>query len=143
MEQLMHKSTAKTVRRANYGSFIVHGRMLAGSIKTEVAPDELSRQVYCVSGMPIDLVDMSEVLRAIKTAVSSKLPFLISTPNLNFLVNYQVDADFRESILLSDLCPADGISIVWIARLVGIPIKKRVSGADIFDALKSQCSSEN
>src|SRR5262249_31210133 len=47
------------------------------------------------------------------------------------------------SVLLSDLCPADGISIVWIARLVGIPIKKRISGADIFDALKCQRSSEN
>jgi len=143
LEQLMQKSSAKKERRANLGSFIVYDRMLAGSVKDEIAPDELSRQVYCVLGMPIDLVEMSAVLHAIKIAAARKLPFLISTPNLNFLVNYQIDTDFRESVLSSDLCPADGISIVWIARLVGIPITKRISGADIFDALKCQRSSEN
>jgi N-acetylglucosaminyldiphosphoundecaprenol N-acetyl-beta-D-mannosaminyltransferase len=30
----------------------------------------------------------------------------------------------------------DGMPIVWIARLLGVPIKGRVSGADLFDALK-------
>ena len=39
-------------------------------------------------------------------------------------------------MLDSDLCPADGMPIVWIARLIGVPIKQRVSGSDIFDALK-------
>ena len=27
--------------------------------------------------------------------------------------------------------------VVWIARLLGIPIKNRVAGSDIFDALKA------
>ena len=28
--------------------------------------------------------------------------------------------------------------IVWIARLIGVPVTQRVSGSDIFDALKSE-----
>ena len=39
---------------------------------------------------------------------------------------------------MSDLCPPDGAPIIWIARLLGIPITKRTAGSDIFDALKAR-----
>jgi N-acetylglucosaminyldiphosphoundecaprenol N-acetyl-beta-D-mannosaminyltransferase len=102
-----------------------------------MAGDDLSRDVYCVLGMPIDVGGMSSVICEIEAAVASKRPLFISTPNLNFLVNMQSDPDFRESLLHSDLCPADGMPIVWIARLFGVPIKNRIAGSDIFDALKA------
>ena len=41
----------------------------------------------------------------------------------------------------SDLCMADGMPIVWLSRLLAIPIKERVSGSDLFDAIQSRCSS--
>jgi N-acetylglucosaminyldiphosphoundecaprenol N-acetyl-beta-D-mannosaminyltransferase len=100
-------------------------------------PDDLSRDVYCVLGIPVDAIGMLSCLHRIYAAAAGSVPFLISTPNLNFLVISQSDRDFRESLLLSDLCPADGMPIVWIARLLGIPIKNRVAGSDIFDALKT------
>jgi N-acetylglucosaminyldiphosphoundecaprenol N-acetyl-beta-D-mannosaminyltransferase len=56
------------------------------------------------------------------------------TPNLNFLVDSQSDPGFRESLLLSDICRADGVSIVWSAWLVGIPIKSRIAGSVIRNA---------
>jgi N-acetylglucosaminyldiphosphoundecaprenol N-acetyl-beta-D-mannosaminyltransferase len=105
-----------------------------------MAGDDLSRNVYCVLGMPIDAVGMPTVLGNIEAAAASKVPFFLSTPNLNFLVNTQSDSDFRESLLDSDLCPADGMLIVWIARLLGVPIANRIAGADIFDALKAEHS---
>ena len=64
-------------------------------------------------------------------------PFLISSANLNYLVASRSDTEFRESLLLSDLCTADGMPIVWIAGLLGVPIKERIAGSDIFEALKS------
>jgi len=103
--------------------------------------DDLSREVYCILGIPVDAIEMPAVLRRIETAAASRVPFLISTPNLNFLVNSQSDSDFRESLFLSDLCPADGMSIVWIARLVGVPIKHRIAGSDFFDKLKAEYNS--
>ena len=99
--------------------------------------DDLSRDVYCIVGMPVDAIGMESCLRRIEAAAVNRVPFLVSTPNLNFLVNSQVDWDFRESLLLSDLCPADGMAVVWIAWLLGIPIKARTAGSDIFDALKA------
>ena len=59
-------------------------------------PDDLSRDVYCILGMPIDAIEMQSCLRRIETAAARRVPFLISTPNLNFLVNSQLDWDFRE-----------------------------------------------
>ena len=38
-------------------------------------------------------------------------------------------------MLLSELCAVDGVPIVWMARLLGLPIKERVAGADLFEAL--------
>ena len=105
-------------------------------------PDDLAREVYCILGMPIDAIEMPAALRRIEKAAAGAAPFVISTPNLNFLVNSQRDSEFRDSLLFSDLCPADGMPIVWIARLTGIPIKHRIAGSDIFEALKSRRNSE-
>jgi N-acetylglucosaminyldiphosphoundecaprenol N-acetyl-beta-D-mannosaminyltransferase len=104
--------------------------------------DDLSRDVYGVLGIPIDAVDLAAVVQQIGAAMGKDAPFLISTPNLNFLVTSQTDTEFRESLLRSDLCPVDGVPIVWIARLLGIPIRMRVAGSDIFDRLKLEsCNS--
>jgi N-acetylglucosaminyldiphosphoundecaprenol N-acetyl-beta-D-mannosaminyltransferase len=100
--------------------------------------DDLSRDVYGVLGIPIDAVDLAAVVQRIGQAVVRDKPFLLSTPNLNFLVSSQNDPEFRESLLRSDLCPVDGVPIVWISQLLGIPIRERVAGSDIFDELKVQ-----
>jgi N-acetylglucosaminyldiphosphoundecaprenol N-acetyl-beta-D-mannosaminyltransferase len=49
------------------------------------------------------------------------------------------DAEFRESLLSSDLCCVDGMPVVWLARLFGIPVAQRVSGSDLFDTIRSNC----
>jgi N-acetylglucosaminyldiphosphoundecaprenol N-acetyl-beta-D-mannosaminyltransferase len=88
--------------------------------------------------MPIDAVEMPDVLRCIEAAAADAKTFVLSTPNLNFLVSSQSDPEFRESLLLSDLCPTDGKPIVWLARIMGIPIRGTVAGSDIFEALKAR-----
>jgi N-acetylglucosaminyldiphosphoundecaprenol N-acetyl-beta-D-mannosaminyltransferase len=98
--------------------------------------DELSRQVFGILGIPIDVMGLLPSLKTLEAAVEYRKPFLLSTPNVNFLISSQAEKQFREALLLSDLCPADGMPIVWMARLLGVPIKDRVSGADLFDALK-------
>lgn len=112
--------------------------MTAIDAKSSLASsDDLSREVYGVLGIPVDVADMPTALRKIESAVTRKAPFLLSTPNLNFLVASRLDSEFRESLLISDLCPADGMPIVWLAQMLGVPIKERVAGSDIFAALKS------
>jgi N-acetylglucosaminyldiphosphoundecaprenol N-acetyl-beta-D-mannosaminyltransferase len=98
---------------------------------------DFGRDVYCILGMPVDAIDMESVLRRIEKAAGRVERFLISTPNLNFLARSQTDREFRESLILSDLCPVDGMPILWVAKLLGIPITKRIAGADIFEELRA------
>jgi N-acetylglucosaminyldiphosphoundecaprenol N-acetyl-beta-D-mannosaminyltransferase len=96
----------------------------------------LARPVYCLLGIPIDAVDLTTVVRKIEVAAAERAVLLISTPNLNFLASSRSDPEFRESLLNSDLCPPDGTPIIWIARLLGLPIKERATGADLLEQLQ-------
>ena len=107
------------------------------TVTNSIQPDDLSREVYGLLGIPIDVTDLATVVHKIEAAAASVAPFLISTSNLNFLVMSQFDPDFRESLLQSDLGTVDGISIFWTARLLGVPVNSRITGVDIFEALKS------
>jgi N-acetylglucosaminyldiphosphoundecaprenol N-acetyl-beta-D-mannosaminyltransferase len=99
--------------------------------------DDLSRPVFGVLGIPIDVLDFATLIEKILAAVEAAEPFLLSTPNVNFLMLSRSDTEFREALLMSDLCPADGMPILWIARLLGIPIRERLSGSDLFEMLRS------
>ena len=95
---------------------------------------DFRRPVHCILGLPFDAVSMNEVMRRIGSASVSRRCFL-STPNLNFLIASQSNAAFRDSVIRSDLSVADGMPLVWIASLLGIPIRERVAGSDVFEAL--------
>ena len=99
--------------------------------------DDLSRNVFGLLGLPVDAIDFATLLQRMDFAAGNASPFLISTPNVNFLVNSQHNPEFRESILSSDLSLADGMPLVWIAKLLRVPIYERIAGSDLFGRLKS------
>lgn len=106
-------------------------------VDSDFLTDDLLRDVYCIIGIPVDAIGMQACLHRIAAAAVSRKPFLISTPNLNFVVNSQSDPEFKDSLLLSNLCLPDGVPVIWIARIIGAPIKNRLAGSDVFDALKA------
>ena len=95
-----------------------------------------NRNVYSLLGLTFDAVSLEEAVAQVKSAIEKRTPCFISTPNLNFLIASQRNADFRKSVIHSDLSLADGMPIVWLARLMGIPIPGRVAGSDLFEALR-------
>ena len=99
--------------------------------------NDFARRVHCVLGVPIDEISMAGLVGHINRAASARKPLFISTPNLNYLMLSQRDPAFRRSLLESDICPADGIGVLLICRLLGIPITSRVAGSDLPAALQS------
>ncbi len=97
--------------------------------------DDFDRDVYCIGGLPFDAIDISKTMSRLRDAKHTKTHCFLTTPNLNFLALSQQDASFRNSVLHSDLVIADGAPIVWMARLLGIPIHERVAGSTLFEAL--------
>jgi len=102
-----------------------------------MSPD-FNREVHCLLGLPFDAINLKAAEQCIRAAAATRTPCFLSTPNLNFLIASQFDAAFRNSVINSDLSVADGMPIVWIARLLGIPIRERVAGSDIFEQLREE-----
>ena len=50
-------------------------------------PDDLSREVYCILGLPFDAIEMHEVLRRIESAAAGQTPLLIATSKSQFVHN--------------------------------------------------------
>ena len=99
---------------------------------------DLFRPAHDILGLPFDVVGLEGAVATVLRSVASRTPLFISTPNLNFLIATQSDAEFRASVRESDLSLADGMPVVWLARLLGVPIRKRVAGSDLFEALREQ-----
>lgn len=102
-----------------------------------MTPD-FSRDVHCVLGLPFDAVDMTETERRVVDSVMRRSPCFLSTPNLNFAIGCLSDHDFRSSVIHSDLSIADGMPLVWLSRLLGVPIRERVAGSTLFERLRSR-----
>jgi N-acetylglucosaminyldiphosphoundecaprenol N-acetyl-beta-D-mannosaminyltransferase len=98
--------------------------------------DDFDRDVYCLLGLPFDAVSLAQAVQRLRNAAEWREPCFLSTPNLNFLIGCQTDAAFRDSVINSDLSVADGMPLVWMARLLGIPIRERVAGSGLFEVLR-------
>lgn len=103
----------------------------------KIKPASFKRNVHYLLGLPFDAVTLEEAVSLIRRSIEHRTRCFISTPNLNFLIAAQKNAEFRNSVVRSDLSLADGAPIVWLSKLLGIPIEERVAGSDVFDALRN------
>lgn len=99
-------------------------------------PVDFDRKVHCLLGLPFDAVDMPTTVARIRSAAAGGPSCFLTTPNLNFLIACQDDVAFRASVVNSDLSIADGMPLVWMARLLGLPIRERIAGSSVFEALR-------
>ncbi len=99
---------------------------------------DFQRPVYLLLGLPFDAIDMATAVDQVATAARSGRRFLLSTPNLNWLITCQRDEAFRNSVLQSELSLPDGMPVVWLARLLGLPLRQRVPGSDLFQRLRAK-----
>lgn len=97
---------------------------------------DFNRNVHCLLGLPFDAVSLAQAARRLEQARTSGERCFLSTPNLNFVITSLHDSLFRASVCRSDLSLADGMPLVWAARLLSIPVRERVSGAGVFDFLR-------
>lgn len=102
---------------------------------TESGEPKFDRDVHCLLGLPMDAVSMNEAVQRLRHAAFTGQRCFISTPNLNFVMAARGDSGFRDSVLRSDLSLADGMPLVWVAKLLGLPIRERVSGAGLYEHL--------
>jgi N-acetylglucosaminyldiphosphoundecaprenol N-acetyl-beta-D-mannosaminyltransferase len=91
----------------------------------------LGRRVE-IAGVDVDNVSMDEAIARIEEMIRRREPSYVVTPNADHVVRFHKDAAFRRAYQEASLVLADGISVVWGARLLGTPLKEKVSGSDLF-----------
>jgi N-acetylglucosaminyldiphosphoundecaprenol N-acetyl-beta-D-mannosaminyltransferase len=100
------------------------------------APD-FGRNVHCLLGLPFDAITAAQSQSALAACITTQTRCFFSTPNLNFLIACQNDPAFRLSVIASNLVLADGMPVVWLCRLLGIPIQERVAGSNLFENMRT------
>ena len=113
------------------------GATSIGSLES-LEKDDFDRNVWNVMGIPIDLVDIEGAVTAVVGAVRDQKQLSFVTPNVNILVASHNDRALREKIVDSDLSLVDGAPLVKMAQSLGVPIKSRCAGSDVFDALRNR-----
>lgn len=83
------------------------------------------------SGVIVDNISLAEAAIKAELFISSKQPHLIVTPNPELIVAAQTDQEIKNIINAADLRVPDGISLVVVSRILGFPLKERVTGIDL------------
>jgi N-acetylglucosaminyldiphosphoundecaprenol N-acetyl-beta-D-mannosaminyltransferase len=102
------------------------------------------RKLLIILGTPIDDINMGEALdqieRFIAAGRTSGRGHQIATINADFVVKSLHDAELQRILQEADMATADGMPLVWSARLLGVPIEGRVTGADMVPALAERAA---
>ncbi|MEV0614927.1 WecB/TagA/CpsF family glycosyltransferase [Nonomuraea sp. NPDC050404] len=88
-----------------------------------------------VGGVEVDALTEGEVVRRVAAAMEAGEGGRIVTPNVDICRAAASDPALRELVCSADLVVADGMPLVWAARLLGTPLPARVTGADLLWSL--------
>ena len=87
------------------------------------------RSVY-ILGVRVDDVTTTETLALLEEYVQTGEFHQVVTVNPEFVMTAQQNAEFRVTINKSDLALPDGAGLIWAARILGQPLRERVTGSD-------------
>ncbi len=106
--------------------------------------DDLAKyRTVNVFGLKIHALNMDEVLSICEEHISKKTLLLLGVVNVAKIVNCHRIAELRKSLAKTDIILADGLPIIWLSRLIGDPLPKRVAGIDIMYQLLMRSSKKN
>lgn len=83
-------------------------------------------------GVHIDNLDMDESLAEICRLIEGSTPHQHVVVNVNKLVKASRDPELLSIINQCALINVDGMPLVWVSRILGTPLKQRVTGIDLF-----------
>ena len=102
------------------------------------------RKLLIILGIPIDDLTMPEALERlddfIRIGRATGRSHQVATVNADFVVKALDDPELRGILQEADMATADGMPLVWGARLLGVDLAGRVTGADMVPALAERAS---
>lgn len=95
----------------------------------------MERKRYPILNTYVNAISMEETLREIEKIIQKRIPtqhVVINASKVNLM---EKDSKLRMIVNKCPLINADGASIVWAAKKLGVPLRERVTGIDLFSQL--------
>ncbi len=92
-----------------------------------------------ILGVPIDRVDMNSALSKIVDYMENRDKCIVCTPNSEIVMQAQNNKELWNFINEADLVVPDGIGLVAASRIIGKPLKERVTGIDLMERVLWYC----
>ena len=95
----------------------------------------MSNNRYKILNTYVNAISMEETIAEVERIVAARIPtqhVVINALKVNLM---REDPELRRIVNSCPLINADGASIVWAAKKLGIPLKERVAGIDLFNNL--------
>jgi N-acetylglucosaminyldiphosphoundecaprenol N-acetyl-beta-D-mannosaminyltransferase len=83
----------------------------------------------------IDRTDFEETVDRVVKLARAGAPAMLVTPNSDHIVMLESNAALRAAYSAAEIVVADGMPLVWASKLLGEPLKERVTGADLMPRL--------
>jgi N-acetylglucosaminyldiphosphoundecaprenol N-acetyl-beta-D-mannosaminyltransferase len=96
-----------------------------------------------VIGFPVTALPFNMQIQLMLDWAKSHLSKVVCVANVHMLVEARQDPAFAAVLDSADMLTPDGMPLVWMIRLMGVPEQERVAGLDIFQALCERASAEN
>ncbi len=111
-------------------------RPVAPSPSPPVSPSpRLPFSCSLISDIPVANLTEDEAVVAIDKMISEGGSHYAAVVNAAKIVAATRDDRLKQVLLEADMVTADGMSVVWASRLLGQPLKQRVTGIDLFERL--------
>lgn len=98
------------------------------------------RNTVNILGVSVDNVTFDEALSTAESLLTGDGVSAIFTPNPEIIMQAKEDAELMEILNSAQLCTADGIGVVYGAKILGTPVPQRVAGFDLVCSLLEKIS---
>lgn len=90
----------------------------------------------------IDNVTMADAVETVWSWLDTNDRRYVVTPNVDHVLRYTKDPEFVSAYKKASLVIPDGMPLIWSSRLLGTPLKERVTGSDLFPLLCERSAKE-
>ena len=90
-------------------------------------------------GLPFHDITLEEALDYCAAAMLDHQSRYLVTANVDFTTQAYEDPDLKKIVFFADRVVCDGMPLVWLSRMLGYPLRERVTGSDMVPRLLAIC----
>ena len=104
------------------------------------AAASLGRQRWLDLGVAVDATDIGEALAWAEDTLGRRAGGWVATPNPEQVVAAWHNARLARALASAAICLPDGVGLIWASRILGGPLRRRVTGIEFLEGCLAVCA---